>query len=259
MLLKKGLEIDIPFYEPTKETLIKNGSKVSEQFYGSRKILYGNNQICGYAKMDHYLTFSEDLDPNKFYAFLGAFKRSLYNQIKKNNDLLGLKIEFNKDSKCKNLKNWAKVKSKSKFYNIDISSAYWQMAHQLGYISKTLFEKYIDKDEYKEAKRYCISFLARENFMNYHDQREIQTVHCDISALYQIYENIRNQLYLTIHQAKDCTKNWLEYNIDAITIIEEDLDLVCQKFNSLNIQYKVNECIKLDKNEYFMKGKIRKF
>lgn len=259
MLLRKGLEIEPDFYEPTKTTLINNGSKVSEQNYGSRKILYGNNQVCGYAKMDHYLSFSEELDPKKFYVFLAAFKRSLYNQFKKNPNLLSLKIDFDQDSRSKNLKSWSKIKNKSKFYNIDISSAYWQMAHKLGYISDSIFCKYLDLDEFKEAKRYCISFLARENYMVYYDQREIDTIYCDISCMYQVYENIRNQLYLIVHEVKNCTKNWIEYNIDAVSVTENDLDIICKKFESLKIKYKVNECIKIDSNEYFMKGKIRKF
>lgn len=259
MLLTKGLEIDLQFYEPTKQTLIKNGSNVSEQFYGSRRILYGNNQVCGFAKMDHHLPMSDALDSNQFYAFLGAFKRSLYNQIRKNNSLLDLKIDFDGDSKAKNVQNWNKIKNKSVFYNIDIASAYWQIAHKLGYISTKLFNKYLCQDDFKQAKRYCISFLARENDMIYYDNREINHISCDNSAFYQIYANIRNELYKTINEIKNVTEDWVEYNIDAVTIMEKDLNVICDKFQEIGLQYKVNQCVKIDFDDYFMKDKIRKF
>lgn len=259
MLYRKNLEIDSFNYEPTKQVLIDNGSNVYEHSYGSRKTLYANTNICGYAEMDYYLPLSKDLSPAKFNSFLASFTKSLYSQIKKNPELFNLNIEFDGISRDRNHKNWSKIKSKTKFYNIDLSSAYWQVAYKLGYISTKMFEKYIDKDEYKEAKRYCISFLARENRMDYYDDREIRTISCDISILYQIYTNIRHELYTIIDGLKSINKDWIEYNIDGISVMEKDVSLICDSLDSLNLKYKINECVKIDKVDYYFKGKIRKF
>jgi hypothetical protein len=259
MLFNKSLEIAETYYQPTKDVLIKNGGRVSEQSYGSRKILYSNSQICGYSEMDFYLPMSGNLKNKMFYQFLSAFKRSLYNQIRKNDSLLDLKIDFTGLSRDKNYSVWEKVQNKTIYYNVDLSSAYWQIAFRLGYISKKVFNSYIEKDEYKEAKRYAVSFLARENEMEYFDGREINQVSCDISSLYQIYDNIRNELYKCIQEVKDLTPNWIEYNIDGIFVLEKDLTKICEKFNQMNLKYKINECVKVDESEYVFKNQFRKF
>jgi hypothetical protein len=259
MIFRKNLEIEADYYEDTKKVLINNGLKVSEQKHGSRKILYGNFQVCGYSEIDYYLPISEKITGRKFNSFLGAFTKSLYNQLRKNNYLYDLEITFDGLSRDKNQKTWKKIKQKEIFYNVDLSSAYWQMAYKLNYISNKMFFNYIDKDEYKEAKRYCVSFLSRENRMIYYDNREITEVNCDISVLQQVYSNIRNELYNTIDKLKKSTSDWLDYNIDGISVKEKDLKLITEKLDSLNLKYKVNECIKIDSTSYYQKGKIRKF
>lgn len=259
-MFKKSLEIDDEHYESTKQVLINNGSKVSELVMGSRKTLLADNEICGYSKVKYSLQISKDLPSNKFHAFLGSFSKSLYNQIRKNDEILNLKIEFEDVSRDKNYKLYKKLKPKEFFYNVDLSSAYWQIAYRLGYISKKLFEAYMFRDEYKQAKRYCVSFLARNNEMNYYDGREISTVQCDTSCLYQIYENIRHELYNVIAEVRKMTKNnWIEFNIDGLTVPKKELENVCNKFNELNLIYKINECIKLDNFEYIYNTKIKKF
>lgn len=259
MLFSKALEIDQEHYEPTKEVLIKNGNRVSEQFHGSRRILYSNNLISGYSQTDHYLPMSEDLTNKQFYSFLSSFRRSLYKQIEKNNDLLAMKITFEGQSRDKNRIVWNKLKNRSIFYTIDLTSAYWQFAYRLGYISKKTFNSYIDKPEYKEAKRYAVSFLARENEMYYYDGREIDHVQCDIGALYQVYDNIRNEMYRSIGEVIKLVPNWIEYNIDSISVTQKDLNIVTQSFDKMNLMYKVEEAVKVDSKEYCIKGKFRKF
>lgn len=259
MLFRKTLEIDEANYEHTKGVLIKNGASVSEQTHGSRKILYADQVVCGFSEVNYYIPLSENITKKQFNSFLGAFTKSLYNQIKKNNDLLSLKIEFDGISRDKNHAAWQKIKSKEVFYNIDLSSAYWQMAFRLNYISKKLYENYIYKDEFKEAKRYCVSFLARENEMSYFDNREINVVKCDTSALDRVYSNIRNHLYNTIDLLKQNSTTWINYNIDGISVSSKELEKICSMLDEMQLIYKVNECIKIDKIEYYQKGKIRKF
>jgi hypothetical protein len=258
MSYNKRLELPIEHYEKTKEIIIKNGSKVWEQSFGSRKSLYGDGEICGIMSTQNYLPLS-NINSLQLGAFLGQFTKSLYSQIRKNDNLLNLKINFFGVSRDKNESGWIKLKPKEYFYNVDLSSAYWQIAYRLGYISKRMFSSYIEKDDYKEAKRYCISFLARENEMQYHDGREIDLITCDIEVLNQIYTNIRNELYNCIQEVLKDINEWIEFNIDGVTIREKDLDIVCRKFNELNLIYKTNKCLKIDSNHYLLKGKIRNF
>jgi|688.fasta_scaffold619034_2 hypothetical protein len=259
MLLRKTLEIDIDFYEKTKNVLINNGSKVSEHTLGSRKTLFSDHEICGFYSSDNSLPLSQNLDSKKFFAFLGIFNKCLYSQIKNNDSLLSLNIDFHGCARAKNKASWLSLKNKEIFYNLDLSSAYWQMAYKLGYINEKLFLQYIENDDYKQAKRYCVSFLARENHMRYFDGRPINEITCDTSCLNTVYMNIRHELYNTIDNIKNQVENWIEYNIDGISVMSKDLDFTKEILDQFGLRYKVNECFKIDKHEYYFKGKIRKF
>jgi hypothetical protein len=46
---------------------------------------------------------------------------------------------------------------------------------------------------------------------------------------------------------------------ESISVLEKDVPLICDKLKSLNLKYKINECLKIDKEDYYFKGKIRKF
>lgn len=258
MSFNRRLEIAPEFYEDTKQQIIKNGSKVWEQSFGSRRNLYGDGHLCGTTSPEDYLPLKE-LSKSQLGAFLGQFTKSLYNQIRKDDSILDKQVIFNGVSRDKNFVAWEEIQPREMFYNVDLSSAYWQMAFRLGYITKRMFNSYLEKDSYKEAKRYCISFLARENEMNYHDGREINHVRCNTDCLQQIYDNIRNELYSCIQNVLFDIKDWIEFNIDGVTIKEKDLPLVQERFDSLNLVYKINECLKIDERTYLLKGKIRKF
>jgi len=259
MLLRKTLEIDLDFYEKTKKVLIENGSNVFEHTIGSRKTLFSNNEISGFYSLKNTLPLSDNLNHQRFFVFLSTFNKCLFNQIKNNDSLLFLQIEFHGSSRAKNKETWSSLKTKEIFYNIDLSSAYWQIAYKLGYINEKMFLKYIDNDDYKQAKRYCISFLARENYMIYYDGREIDKVYCDNSVFNNIYTNIRHELYNTIEIIKNKIGDWIEYNIDGISVKSKDLEATKKMLDDQNLRYKVNECFKIDKSEYYFKGKIRKF
>jgi hypothetical protein len=259
MIQNFRLEIEPQFYEHTKQVIIENGSKMWEQTFGGRKNLFSDGELCGTIGPGDYLPL-KNITRLQFAGFLGAFTRNLYAQIKKNDLLLTLNIEFEGVSRDKNYNSWKKMKNRTVFYNVDLISAYWQIAYRLGYISKKMFDSYLLRDEFKEAKRYCVSFLARENEMHYFDGREIDKIICNNDCLIQVYENIRNELYTCLYNIRKELPDWVEYNIDGLTIMKKDLQKVKQAFNEMQLIYKVNEYIKVDSNEYVNhKGKFRKF
>ena len=122
-----------------------------------------------------------------------------------------------------------------------------------------MYDKYIHSDEYKMAKRLCISFLARQNYMIYYiNDKEFQ-VNCDISVFKKVYENIRYYLYSTITGCINEKLCWLEYNIDGISITANELDYVKKYMNDNDLQYKITECRKVDNTKYLYGSKERKF
>ena len=147
----------------------------------------------------------------------------------------------------------------SYFYNIDIRSAYWQIAFRLGYISEKMFKKYVDVDSYKKAKRYCISFLARTNRMQYTSKGVSDIVICDTTLLRQVYNNIRSELYKVVQDSLANDIPYIEYNIDGVSVMKEDLQKITDFFSNSNIKYKITECKKVSEHEYLFNGFNRVF
>lgn len=255
-----SLEVSQDVYEQTKGVVLQNGSKLWEHAVGSRVNMYSDGVLCASTSQGDYLPLNKNLSRQQFAAFLGMFKRNLLMQFRKNDSLYLLKIKFDKISREKNYDVWNRMKIGDEFYVMDLNSAYWQMAYKLGYISKTIFLKYLDDDKYKEAKRYCISFLGRSNYMLYHDGRKINKVVCNVDCLVSVYDNIRNSLYKAINDAKERVEDWLDYNIDAVSVMQKDVHIIAQAFDEMNLLYKIKKCIKTDEFEYMNDfGVLRKF
>lgn len=248
-------EVNAERYDAIKNIQTRNGTPFNEHRFGSRKNLWVNKSIIASTATYSNLQLGE-LPQEQFVAFLAGFNRHLYTQFDKNPTLFDLKIQFNGISKQKNTPLWNSMKIPSFFYNIDLDSAYWQIAHRLGYISNTMFERYKDQDEYKQAKRYCISFLARTNSMSYANGYEIQ---CDISPLQRVYDNIRNELYLCIQKCVQCAENCVEYNIDGLSVLVGDIQPVKNCLYEMKLDFKITECVKISPTHYRCKGKERLF
>lgn len=255
-----NLEINQDVYNETKSTIINNGSKLWEHSKGSRVTLYSNGIMCATTSAGDYLILNKGISKQQFTSFLAIFKKTLLMQFKKNESLFELEISYNGVSREKNYAVWEEMKIGAEFYTIDLNSAYWQMAHKLGYITKNMFLKYVDDDTYKEAKRYCISFLSRQEYMTYHDGREIDKIYCNVDCFIRVYDNIRNSLYRSIDDARFKVTDWIEYNIDAVTVKKEDVHIIANAFDEMNLLYKIKKCVKTGDFEYVNdKGVIRKF
>lgn len=255
-----NLEINQEVYNNTKDIIIKNGSSLWEHSKGSRVTLYSNGVMCATTSSGDYLPLNKGLTRQQFASFLAVFKKTLLMQFKKNQELFSLNIKYDGISRDKNYMVWSEMPVGMEFYTIDLNSAYWQMAYKLGYITKPLFSKYVDDVMYKEAKRYCISFLSRQEYMYYHDGREINKVYCNVDCFIQVYDNIRNALYQSIFDARLQVLEWIDYNIDAITVKKEEVHIIANAFDEMKLLYKIKKCIKTGDFEYVNdKGIIRKF
>jgi hypothetical protein len=255
-----NLEINQEVYNNTKDIIIQNGSPLWEHSKGSRVTLYSSGIMCATTSPGNYLILNKGITKQQFTSFLAIFKKTLLMQFKKNEALFDLKITYDGVSREKNYEVWNKMPIGMDFYTIDLNSAYWQMAHKLGYITKPMFTKYVDDNTYKEAKRYCISFLSRQEYMTYHDGREINKIHCNVDCFIQVYDNIRNSLYQSINDARLKVNDWIDYNIDAVAVKKEDVHIVANAFDTMQLFYKIKKCIKTGDFEYVNdKGVIRKF
>jgi len=255
----KGLQYSEKRYNEIKDSLIKNNRKFSEQIFGGRKTIFLNNQLTATVVSDAGLTTGK-LTQRQFTAFLGMFNRIMYQQFSKKPELLNQKIEFKGISRKKNNILWDKMGYGTMFYNIDLSSAYWQMAYRLGYITEKVYNNYIDRDEYKEVKRYCISFLARGNKKKYvSNTGDIHEIKCDTAPLQAVYDNIRNELYRIIDEVANSFPEVIEQNIDGITVLQEDYKKAKELLKAKGLKFKATICIKVNDYEYFYGNAPRSF
>ena len=253
------LECNNEEYDKLQNVQFLNKNFVTEQYIGSRKKLFSNNKMIATVSAYNNLEIG-GITKTQFNSFLGTFNKQLYKQFSKDPSLYDLKIDFKGVSREKNIEQWELLKEGDYFYNLDLRSAYWQVAHKLGYLNDKMFETYMPTDEYKMAKRVCISFLARKNYMLYHPANEDSfKIQCDTGVLTQVYKNIRHYLYRTMTSCISDDLKWLEYNIDGITVTSEYLLQIGKYFQDLNLKYKINECRKLNDKEYLYGGKQRKF
>jgi|TARA_B110000977_G_C11070705_1_gene489445 hypothetical protein len=258
MIKYAKLECTVNEYDDLQKVQRANKNPLKEQFIGSRRKLYNSNNMIGTISSFKNLELGALSQP-QFNAFLGAFNKQLFRQFAKNSNLYNIHIDFEGASREKSYDNWENLKKGEYFYNLDLKSAYWQVANKLGYLNDKMYDKYIHSDEYKMAKRLCISFLARQNYMIYYiNDKEFQ-VNCDISVFKKVYENIRYYLYSTITGCINEKLCWLEYNIDGISITANELDYVKKYMNDNDLQYKITECRKVDNTKYLYGSKERKF
>ena len=237
-----------------------NNNPFTEHFRGSRKtlIVFGRevvSTVAGGRSLD-----LGNLSEKQFASFLGTFKKSLYNQFKKNPELINLEIDYSGSSRSKNKKKFNELPLNSIYFNIDIASAYWQMAYRLGYISKKYYEKYLFLDDYKSIKRLCFSFLSRTNYRQYFYNDQAYSISCNNDIEKRVYSNIRKELYKLILGARQiCGSEFIDYNIDAISVTSDKRKEIIKYFAEQGIHVKIFPVEKVSNTQYVLKQALRTF
>lgn len=253
-------EVSVDRYNALITLQKQNGTNYSEHIKGSRKILKVGKRIVCATSTSSEIELGE-ISKAKFIGFIACFKRNIYLQMQNNPEDFFKQVQFVGYSRNKNKESWEKIKVGDRFWNIDLSSAYWQMGFRLGYITNNIFKKYLNQDDYKQAKRLCFTFLARTNSKRYFFNNEEYTIQCDNSIEQNIYDNVRNELYNVIANCKVLSQDFcLEHNIDGITVFSPEKKAeVIEYLNSQNLLFKINEGVKISNTQYLMKSKIKKF
>lgn len=255
-------EVSETGYQNIVANQILNQKELIEVTIGSRKKLYttknGEKSMLCTNKLDNKTVSIGNIKAKSFNTFLAEFKRGLHKAILKNPELIDYEVYFKGVSRKKNYQFFDNIKIGDYFYLIDFNSAYWQMAHKLGYISTKFYKNYILLNDYKKAKRLCFSFLARTIRATYSTNKEVIT--CDTTLYQRVYNNIRYLLYNYLIECVKLTNNeYIEYNIDGIIINADKVDIIKNYLKAKDILFKVTECRKLNNNEYMNDYNIVKF
>jgi hypothetical protein len=255
MSFRRGLAVSKEHYNKLLAIQIANNSPYREHFVGSRKsIVLGGVPLATHV-VESNLDIG-DLTNQQFGSFIGRFNKQLYKQFSKKPELHDLNISPLGVARDKNHILFSEMEVGEAFYNVDLSSAYWQIGYRLGYINEKMFLRYLPDDSYKPVKRYCVSFLSRKNEMANPDGTLIK---CDQSVLTNVYQNIRHELYNTIFNVADLVSEYIEYNIDGISVRADQLELVKQYFDSEGLHFKITRCRKISEKQFYYGSKQRKF
>lgn len=255
----------VPCAPESFKSIIQHKKQTQKPFvlekFGSRKFIIVDGNYAYAERTGEGI--ETGLTTREFVAFISGFKRSLNHQLKKRPELLDLKIPYN-NSVAKKFHNiYDALIEGDRFYNIDLSSAYWQIAHKLGYISTKVFDKYMPLDSYKHAKRLCISFLGRRREKIIYEVKDglyVERKEVLSERDEQIFMNIRHELYSIINGIVEQLGNSvLEYNTDAVSVLPYRRKEVEDYFSSLGLIYTVNNCVKKNNIEYLRNNKLKNF
>ncbi|MEM2138826.1 MAG: hypothetical protein QXM96_01610 [Candidatus Woesearchaeota archaeon] len=247
-------------YNDIKNYFISNNFYVREikKSEQNLKLIVNNNSFIHFTNNLHFESLS-NIQFSKFYNII--LKDIIFNVNSKNIHELIVESK-NKKIKEKNLDVWNKVKIGEFFINIDIKNAYWQSAYKLGYISEDLYKDYEFLDEYKEAKRYVFSLLSRDVECNYYnDGNKVNKIKCNNLIFKNMLKNIRNFLSNSIYDICSGVDNnsIIEYNIDAIYCLYNNLDIIRKMFYEKNIKFKITLCKKTSENAYIYNYTLKFF
>ena len=257
--MKNRKDIDQDEYSKRVAVQFENGNGFAVHQKGSRKELFVHNRLVATHSPNGFLDLG-DLSTQRFASFLGHFQKHLNRKLISNPELMTFKVNFNGVARHRNSKVWGTIPIGSHFYNIDLNSAYWQMAHRLGYIDTEFYHQYLELPEYKSAKRFCISFLARSNKKTYYKpDGTFYEIHCDTTPLQMVYSNIRKELYRVINGAITGIEDYLEYNVDGVVVLPKDAMAVRNYFKEQGLEYKNIFCVKISDRQYSHGKKTKNF
>lgn len=237
---------------------IGNGTSFRVEIVGKRsKLMVYERMIKTHVKKSGFDLGG--LSNEKFSAFIGRFNKHLYKRFRTIESLWGINISWEGGAGGSIPDNWKKMKKGDFFYSIDLKSAFWQLGYKLGYVDQDFFDQFIQDDLYKVAKRLCYSWLARKRKAIYYTPSGIVEIKGEIGVIKKVFDNVRYELYNKIKDARSGLETVIEWNIDAISVLGSELDIVKERFDKMGLVYKVTLCRKLNETEYQHGSKIKNY
>lgn len=151
------------------------------------------------------------------------------------------------------------LENDAEFYCIDIRHCYWRIAYLIGWISKGIYEKYINQ---KELRNKSLGSIQASKKVIYVKDGIVINEFEESNELFKIlYTNVRHTAYNVVGDiAKSIGLNCvLKYNMDAIFIFEKDISKVQKWFNKNKLFYKIKLCNKVDNIQYRIQDELFKF
>lgn len=157
---------------------------------------------------------------------------------------------------------WESIPNNTDFYIIDAKHAYWRIAYLLGYIGKGLYKKYAEDKTMKTVRNISLAILNSSHKCEYYEHgQKIAEITCDTSLYSRVYNNIRYFSYnLCGRLRNDLDSTCFAYRTDGVFLLRPGLVKAKKIFESYNLLYKIEKCVKIDDKTYStMDGELKKF
>jgi hypothetical protein len=156
---------------------------------------------------------------------------------------------------------WNLLPVNTSFYLIDANHCYWRIAFILGYITKGLYLKYCDNQDYKTLRNIALAILntgIRREY--YHFGLKTHEIDCDVRDYRQIYTNIRHYAYNNSGEVRMTVQKYcIAYRVDGVYLLPQGIAKARRVFEKNNLLYKTARCIKIDDKNYSTQdGEIKK-
>ncbi|MCF8360730.1 MAG: hypothetical protein K9H26_18390 [Prolixibacteraceae bacterium] len=259
-MIKAKNHNDIDVY---KKNLVNKGSDFQIFEKSAQKSIIVNGK--------HIVTTQTKDKKLQAYFKLGK-KSSLINTIHKNVykktsekgfAMQDIKPEYPPENR--NRKAFAEIETDQKLVYIDINHAYWRVAFILGYIDKSLYEKYAYDQEYKLARNIGLSTMVSQKKKHYYfNGKYARTIVCENSMYEKMYKNIRYTTYNIIGELAELIGDGcLAYKVDGLLILNDnELIKFCKEYlKGKNVTFEIKRYKKLNEKELLSvkENKIKKY
>lgn len=186
---------------------------------------------------------------------------NLFSQVAKNvnqyivdNGLVVSKVRNRHSSTYTNRKMYREMAEGEMFYYIDISHCFWRIAYLKKYITKSLYENTLKKEEFKTYRNIALACIVAPRSRKYYVFGKYMGEISEWKELHQrIYDNIRFTAYNLMGDLRaEINRYCIGYRTDGIMVTDNPkvIERVKQIIKKKGFNYKVTECYKVDELFY---------
>lgn len=218
--------------------------------------------VNGQKTVEAQATKKEDFEkiPAEAITIIRTIKQQFTLYLKNNDWKPVSKVPQKNGPVYKNLKLWDALPVGTEFVMLDIKHAYWRVAYLQGYISKRIYDKYLEDDKLKLWRNVGMACVVAKQKREYYQKgRLVSTVQTWNDPYEQIYRNIRHITYNTVGDIKrKYPDSVIAHRTDAVLFLPE-LEESIKKI-LWNRKYKIRtlECVKTGEKEFTANGEPKK-
>lgn len=237
--------------EQNRTFVIESKRNVNSLFLNKKMILLTKNE-------NH--KFGDDKKKTRsIIHFFGQVQGGINRYLKKIKfDIKPVEKRFN-SSKTNRIK-WDDMGIGEVFYYIDIKHCFWRVAYINGYIGKNLYERVLEKEDFKFARNMSLALIVAPRIRKYFKKGELIWEITEERTMYRVvYDNIRFTAYNLMGDCMEISKqHFIAYRTDGIMLDKKAIKRVSKFIDDNDFNYSIKECCKVGDRHYVVDDEEKK-